>query len=195
MRRRIIALGQKNERGTFKAGCLIFIAIVFIILLVVAIAFFNLPQRIGIVSSPAERLLSATPDREASQALTSDLQQLGFNTQGVELHVIPKKNSEENILYAELDSSEGFNINQFGSGGDPVTDALTILTNLDESGENDIERIAINYRDENGDSLATMTASTAVIRGFANGTVSRQEFMQELEGEVELSKLIEEIMQ
>ena len=60
-------------------GLAIFVAIVIII----GVAFFNLPQRIGLTESPAEKLLSATLNRKAATAMMADLQTAGVNTQGM----------------------------------------------------------------------------------------------------------------
>lgn len=190
-----MALSWHDNRGSIGKGCLTTLGVFVLILVVVSIIVFNVPQRIGIVQTPTERLLSSTPDREAAEALMSDLQQLGIDTQGINLYVIPKKDSDKSILYAELDSSEGFNLQSIGSGRNPIEDALGLLSKLDQSGDYGIERIAINYKDENGNSLAIVTAPIEAIRGFVNGTISRQQFMQELEGKVNLSELAEEVMQ
>ncbi|MFC2069280.1 hypothetical protein ACFLTP_09805 [Chloroflexota bacterium] len=183
-----------DNRGSVGKGCLITIGVIVLILVIASIILFNVPQRIGIVQSPTERHLSSTPDREDAEALMTELQQLGVNTQGINMYVIPKKNSDKSILYAEFDSSEGFNLQALGGSRSPIEDALGLLAELDKSGEYGIERIAMNYKDENGDSLAIVTAPTEAIRGFVNGTITRQQFMQALEGKVELSKLVEEVM-
>ena len=189
-----MAVPWQDSRGSIGKGCLITLGIVFLILLVIAIVVFNLPQRIGIVPTPTERLLSSTPDREAAEALMADLQGLGIDTRGIKLYVIPRKDSDQSILYVELDSSEGFSLQALGGGSNPIEDAMSLLAQLDKAGEYGIERIAVNYKDENGDSLAIVTAPTEAIRGFVNGTITRQQFMQALEGKIELSKLAEEVM-
>ena len=184
----------QDNRGSAGKGCLVALLVFFVILLVLAIVVFNLPQRIGIVQTPTERLLSSTPDREAAEALMADLQGLGIDTQGINLYVIPRKDSDNSILYAELDSSEGFNWETLGGSRSPIEDAMSLLAELDESGGYGIERIAVDYIDETGDSLAIVTAPTEAILGFENGTITRQQFMQAIEGKVELSTLAEEVL-
>ncbi len=189
----MVVLWQAN-RGSVGKGCLVALLIFFIVILVISIVVFNLPQRLGIVQTPTERLLSSTPDREAAGELMADLQELGVNTQGINLYVIPKKDSDQSILYAELDSSEGFNWETLGGSRSPIEDAMSLLAELDQSGEYGIERIAVDYIDENGDSLAIVTAPTGAILEFENGTITRQQFMQAIEGKVELSTLAEELL-
>ena len=53
---------------------LIGLAVFVVIVIIVGFVFFNLPQRIGLVKTPTEKLLSVTPDREAATAIMADLQ-------------------------------------------------------------------------------------------------------------------------
>jgi len=66
------------------------------------------------------------------------------------------------------------------------------------AGDYDIERIAIAYRDENSESLLTLTAPTETIIKFTDGSIDREEFLEEMEGQVnfvELAKKIAELVQ
>ena len=127
-----MALSWHDNRGSIGKGCLITLGIVFLLLLVTAIVMFNLPQRIGIVQTPTERLLSSTPDREAAGAMRTELEGLGIDTRGINLYVIPKKDSDKSILYAELDPSDGFNLQALGGSRNPIEDAMGLLAELDK---------------------------------------------------------------
>ena len=71
-----------DESGKVRRGCLITLGIVVLILLVASIFIFNLPQRIGLVASPADRFISQTPDREAAVALKAELAKTGYQHSG-----------------------------------------------------------------------------------------------------------------
>jgi hypothetical protein len=162
-------------------------------LLIAGIFFFNVPQKIGIVASPGERLLSQTPDREAAASLKADLVKAGINTQGISLYVFPEKTSDQNVLLAVLDSSQGFYFNNYGSQ-DAISGYLKQLAELDKSGTYHIERIVLDYKDSDGESLVGLTAPVTAIRKFSQGTMSRQDFMEAIEGQVNVSKLAEAVI-
>ncbi|MFC1940251.1 hypothetical protein ACFLXO_06165, partial [Chloroflexota bacterium] len=180
---------------------LLTLVILLVILVIVASVFFNLPQRIGLVETPTEKLLSATPDREAAVAMMADLQATGADTRGMEIYIFPVKSTEdtpsnENVAVAILDASQGFDFRNFSEAD--LMDYLNSLSSVGESGDYNIKRVAISYQYENGEPLMTLTAPTEIILKFANGTISREQFLEEMEGEVnfvEVAKKIAEIAQ
>jgi hypothetical protein len=138
-------------------------------------------------------LLSQTPDREAAAALKADMTKAGINTQGIDLYVFPEKGSDRNVLLAVLDSSKGFYFSNYGNQ-DAISRYLKQLADLDKSGTYRIERIALDYKDADGVSLVGLTAPTDAIRKFSQGTMSRQDFMKAIEGQVNVSKLAEAVI-
>jgi len=155
--------------------------------------YFRVPERLGLRESAADRLLSGAPDREAAAAILTELEEAGVNTQGVELWVLPVEGEKGSLAYAILDSSQGFTFEGL-SGDDPISDYLTQLASGGMAGEYGIERVALDYRGDSGDSLLVITASTEAISGFAAGTISRQEFLKEVEANANLPALVQEVL-
>jgi hypothetical protein len=181
---------EKIKKPKKRRGCLTALGIIVLVLLIASIFIFNLPQRVGLVASPGVRLLSQTPDREAAAALKTALIKTGINTQGIDLYVFPEKSSNQNVLLAVLDSSQGFYFSNYGSQ-DAISSYLKQLADLDKSGTYRIERIVLDYKDADGESLVGLTAPVDAIRRFSQGTMSRQDFMQAIEGNVNVPKLAE----
>lgn len=165
----------------------IVLLIILLVIVILAIWFFNIPQKIGLAKAPEEKLLSATPDRAAAAAMMADIEAAGADTSGLDLYVFPMQAEEEgdeagNYAVAILDASEGFDIKNFS--GAALTDYLEKLAEADSQGDYDIERVAIAYRGEDGEMLMTFTAPTEAILNFADGATSQEQFLENLEGEV-----------
>jgi hypothetical protein len=151
------------------------------VIVVAGVIFFNVPQRIGLAQSPAEKLLEQRLDHRAAGEMAQALQAAGVNTRGIEIYVIPYKDSDESLAVAVLDASLGFDIQSF-SQEDNVTQYLTALA---EAGDKyGVKRVAVDYKNENGDSLLTMTAPADTVIGYSEGKVSQQQFLDDLEGKV-----------
>lgn len=151
------------------------------VIIIAAVIFFNVPQRVGLAKSPSEKLLEQRLDHQAAGAIMQQLQSAGVNTKGMTVYVIPYKDSNESLAVAVLDASKGFDINSF-TQGDAITEYLTSLA--DAGNKYGVKRVAVDYKNENGDSLLTMTAPAATAIGYSKGTVSQQQFLQDLEGKV-----------
>ena len=163
--------------------------------------FFNVPQRIGLVDSPTDKLICYTPDRDIATLLELGLQSSGMDITSLDIYVFPVKDTKENpspgnIAIAVLDSSNGFDLRNFGD--DDITRYMESLASLGQEDEYDIERVVIAYNDEDGDSLIKMTAPTNSILDYADGKIPREQFLEELEGQfnlVEFAKKIAELAQ
>ncbi|MBI4318812.1 MAG: zinc ribbon domain-containing protein [Chloroflexi bacterium] len=187
---------QKKGRGCIGWGCLIFTLLLVLLLLVAgagAAIFFRVPERIGLVKSPAERLFSGTPDRQAARELKDELARAGVDTKGLDIYVLPVTGKDSSVAIAVMDSSRGF---RFGStrGRDPVIDFMGRLSTSKTAEAAGIKRVAIDYRNEKGESLLALTASVDAASGFARGGVSREEFMQNLEGKANWQAVTEEAL-
>jgi hypothetical protein len=123
-----------------------------------------------------------------------ELQAGGLDTQGMYLYVVPIEGQSYSLAYAVLDAAGGFRFDS-AAGRDGVTDLLIRLAASDTAGAYGVGRVAIEYRNMAGDRILTLTAPTDVIRGFANGTISRDAFMQALEGEFDAQELYGEILE
>jgi hypothetical protein len=159
----------------------VWLAVVLIIIIAAAV-FFNLPQRIGLAKSPAEKLLEQRLDETAASQIMTGMRQAGIDTQGLEVYVIPYKDSDESLAVAVLDASKGFDIRDFAR--EDITEYLTTMAELDENGDYNIRRVAVDYKGETGESLLTMTAPTDTVTDYSEGKIDREEFLDELEGQV-----------
>jgi hypothetical protein len=176
----------KKRKGCFFWGCMTTLGIIVIAAIVLSFIIFNVPQKIGLVKPAAEKILSQTPDRETAAKIKSDLQAAGINTTGVDVYVFPEKNTDnKNILYTVLDSSKGFTFSNYGSQ-DAISGYLVQLAkNIPASS---INRVAFEYRDYEGKSVAQITAPTDVILKYSNGQISREQFFKAIDAKMNFSE-------
>ncbi|MFH1650683.1 MAG: hypothetical protein ABID87_01055 [Chloroflexota bacterium] len=175
---------------------LIGLAVFVVIVIIIGFVFFNLPQRIGLAQTPTEKLISATPDREAAAAMMADLKVAGTDTAGIELYIFPvigdeDSPSDDNVAVVIIDEGKGFDFRNFNE--QDLMNYMEKLSSVGQSGGYNIERVAISYSDKSGDSLITLTASTEAILKFANGTTTREQFLEEMEGEVNIAEVAKKI--
>jgi hypothetical protein len=157
-----------------------------VLIIIGGVIFLNVPQRIGLAKSPAEKLLEQRLDYQAAAAITQELEEAGISTRGLTIYVIPYKDSEESLAVAVLDTSQGFDINSF-----VYEDSITeYLSGLADAGEKyGIRRVAVDYKNENGDSLLTMTAPAKTVIGYSEGSLNQQQFLDDLEGKVNFTEV------
>jgi hypothetical protein len=144
------------------------------------------------VKSPAEELLSGTPDRAAASRLVEELAKSGVDVRGMDVYVLPVKGKESSVAYVGLDSSKGFRF-KANKGEEPITSLMKRLATSGTAKDAGIQRIAIDYRGSDGKSLVTLTAPTEAISSFANGRLSQQQFMTALEGHADWLALSQEV--
>jgi len=185
----------KKGRGCCGWGCLVMLILLAVVVVSVggAAMFFRVPQQLGLVTSAADRLLSGTPDWEGTKALKDELTKAGIDTQGMDIYVIPMAGKGGSLAVATLDASKGFHF-ESAAGRDPIIDYMAKLSSGDAAKQAGIERVAIDYRDLTGQSLVTLTAPTDAISRFAQGTVSREQFMQKLEGKANWPAFFQEVV-
>ncbi len=188
-KQRGVILGEQRKRnGCLWCGCLSAAGAVLVVLLAVGgvIAWnSNLPERLGVRRSPAQRLLSGPPDRQAAQQIVDDLAAAGVDTRGMWIYVLPVEGKPYRVAYAVLDAGEGF---RFGRGGegDAVLDYLVELASGESIDALNIGRVGIDYRDEEGNPVIALTAPTAAIQAYARGEIPPEALMASLEGKLEL---------
>lgn len=186
---------QRKRNGCLRCGCLSAIGATVLVLLVVGgvIAWnSNLPERLGVRESPAQRLLSGPPDRQAAQQIMDDLAAAGVDTRGMWIYVLPVENKPYRVAYAVLDAAEGFHFER-GGGGDAVLDHLVQLASGGSIDALNIGRIGIDYRDEEGNPVIALTAPTAVIQAYGRGEIPPEALMSSLEGKLDLQTLTGEL--
>jgi hypothetical protein len=171
---------------------IILLVIVVLVLVVTAGLVFRVPQKIGLVKSPAERLLASTPDSEKAAAIMDDLEQAGLATRGVEVYVLPMSGTDDNLAIIVLDASKGFDINDF-QGQDPVKDLLAAVSGAEKDG---INRAAVAYFDEAGKPLVTATVPTDVVTAYTQGKLTDRQLMEKVDvGTDNLPALIGDIQE
>jgi hypothetical protein len=176
----------KKRKGCFFWGCLSTVGIIIIVALVLGITVFKLPQKIGLVKPATERLLSQTPDRETAASIKADLQKTGLGGAGVDVYIFPEKKTDgKSVMLAVLDSSKGFYFSNSGSQ-DPISDYLVQLAQTTSS--YGVERIAFSYLDSNGQPMANVTAPTDVILKYAQGKISKTEFLKNIDALIDIKQ-------
>ncbi len=179
----------KKKHGCLKACGLIFIILILLIGVTAAFAF-RLPQKYGLIKSPAQKLLSGTPDRAGAEVLLKEVQTAGLSTKGVSLYVLPIRGTDKTMAVAILDASQGFQLTS-GGGSDPMSITMTKLVATKKAEELKVDRVAIEYHDESGAALITMTAGADAIRGFARGSLTRDQFMKAVDGQMNIPAVVE----
>jgi hypothetical protein len=148
------------------------------------------PQNIGLIKSPAEKMFATTPDREKAATIMTNLQQAGLNTNGVEVYVMPVAGTNDNVAMVVLDTSKGFDIGNSKSA-DPVKDFLKVMSAAQADGVN---RAAVVYYNEDGKALVTATVPTADALAFSQGKITSQQLMAKVDvGTDDITGFISEI--
>ena len=180
--------GKKKKSPVGKIILLLFV----IIIAAAAALYFKVPQRIGLVKSPAERLFSTTPDEEKAVAVMENLKLAGLSTSGVEVYVLPVSGTDHNVAIVVLDASKGFNFNSAG-GADPVKRFLAVVSKAQQQG---INRAAVAYFDESGKELATATVPTDAVVAYSQGKLTDSQLMEKVDvGAGDLTALISQLQQ
>ncbi|NLS75936.1 MAG: hypothetical protein GXY76_01610 [Chloroflexi bacterium] len=187
---------EPRRRGCCGTGCMILgivlLAPVLFIGWVVAVQT-RVPERLGLRQPPEVRLLGGAPDREAAAALRAELEAAGFSAEGMNLAVLPVKGKDYSLAAAVFDASQGFHFGSSG-GGDAMLDSLRRLGTGEAATQYHIGRVAVHYYDEEGRNLVSLTAPTDLIRSYASGQITRDAFLQGIEGQLDLKALFEEAM-
>lgn len=186
-----------RRRGCCGWGCMVLGGLVAILLVVVGLVIVlrtNVPERLGLRQSPVERLLSGEPDRQAAQQIMNELGESGMDTRGMSLYVLPIEGQSYGLAYAVLDASQGFHFDRTASG-DSVIALLTRMASADATGAYGIGRVAIDYRNSEGIQILTLTAPAQTIRDFAEGRITREAFLQALEGDFDAQELYGELLE
>jgi len=191
---------RKGKRGCGGCiGCLATMAGVAV--LVVALIWFApwILQKVGISGPGAEELYAGAPDRMASQALNDSLHDVGIT--GVNALVIPISGSEGQIAVLTLDSSvTAARVSTKEEANALFMETLRGLAQANQAGNLGIEQVAVDYRDDSGNSLIAVAAPQAAVEAYANGSISRREFLAQVDldlsnlmGAVELGELMMEV--
>ena len=165
---------EKKKKGR---GCLIALLVLVVIIGVGAIIVFRVPQKIGLVKSPAEKMYTQPNDPEKAAIVMQGLRDSGLNTRGVEVYVAPVAGTDHNTAFIVLDASQGFTFSNTNTA-DPVDDFINIAVKANQQG---INRVAVVYCDEEGKSFATVTAATQDMAAYAQGKITDEQLMERVE--------------
>lgn len=177
----------KKRRGC-RTGCLVVLAVVLVLAGLVAIVIFDVPTRLGLVKPASAKLLGSTPDTATAQVLEEGFARSGQATEGVFAYVMPIQGKEYALAYVILDSSQGYAFADIGKGN-PIADAFAQVGRSPGAKNGSIGRVAVEYRDEKGATLFVMTAPIDAVRGFADGSLTEEQFFEQADGKGDLAKL------
>ncbi|MGH2619458.1 MAG: hypothetical protein ACRDHG_02655 [Anaerolineales bacterium] len=136
--------------------------------------------RLGLFRTSAEELYSGAPDPYASQVVTQILIEAGVP--GARAIVIPIKGSDGQIAVITLDSSAGFDGAGSAAGNEMLL--MDVLQRMREDNRMEmlgIERVSVDYRDENGGNLLAITAPQESLEAYTQGQLSRKDLLDEVD--------------
>lgn len=186
--------GRARPRRRHPISRAIFLAFLLIALVACAALALKTPllEKAGIRKPLAERVFAQTPNRPAADAILSDLERSGIDTQGVSLYVLPYRDRENSVALASLDAPQGFRFDRT-SDQDPMLEYLESLALSEAAQQHGIDRVAIQYRDEKGEVPLIVTAPTESIARFARGEITRREFLRDIDAQVDVAALVAEV--
>ncbi|MGP8079370.1 MAG: hypothetical protein ACLPVI_02535 [Dehalococcoidales bacterium] len=163
------------------------LGIIVVAALLLSIFVFKVPERIGLIKPAYERVLSQTPDRETAQSIMSAFQNAGVDTTGLTAYVFPEKNSKNSMLLTVADSSQGFDFSNYGTT-DPIPEFLVQLAN--SSSTYNIDRVAFEYLDDDGNPVVDVTAPTTAILQYSSGQISETAFLKAIDAKIDFSQFV-----
>jgi hypothetical protein len=188
-----------RRRGCFSCcGCLAALGVLAVLLVLGAVFTPTLLRAAGLRGPGAEELYAGAPDPVATEALNDVLVTHGI--EGVNVWVIPIQGSEGQIAILTFDeNATAGGIDSRESAEAFMLETLQGLANANRSGELGIEYVAMDYQDESGGSLISWAAPQTAVDAYANGQITRRQFLAQVEVDfsniisaAELRRLLEE---
>jgi len=178
----------KSRRGCVGClGCMGGAGILAGLLILVIVLTPTLLRAVGLRGPGAEELFSGAPDPVATQALRDTL--ANNNVTGVNAWVIPIQGSEAQIAIVSFDDAAA--VGGLQSRDEAETFLLETMREIaaaNRTSKLGIEYTAMIYQDEAGQALITTAAPQEALEAYANGTISRQQFLAQVE--IDFSGLI-----
>jgi hypothetical protein len=137
-------------------------------------------QRLGLLRSRAEELYSGAPDPFATRVILQILEDARIA--GASAVVIPIRGSDGQIAIISLDPNEGFDGTGTAAGNEALF--MNVIQRMREDNrmqELGLERVAVDYRDESGQSLVTITASETAMEALAQGEITQEQFLKDVD--------------
>jgi hypothetical protein len=158
----------------------------------------SLLREANIIEPRAEDLFSGSPDRIASQQVNDILISNGLK--GVDALIIPISGSEGQIALFTVDTTvTAGGITTAVEADIFLKDIMNQLSDANKASGLTIEHVAIDYIDESGESLVAITAPQQAVEAYANGSISRRDFLAQVDIDFtnlitadELRQLVEE---
>lgn len=171
-----------NRRGCW--GCAIALAVIFLLLACASVIglgwLLGWYEELGLVDSPAEELFAGSRDPWAAENILLGLEENGIATEGLSVYVMPSE-SGGTFAYLVADESKGFRWT--GPTFDNAIEGLLMFTAASETAETTpIDRVAVEYKDAEGEQVAIMTGPTQAFIDYATGEISKQELFDQMNG-------------
>jgi hypothetical protein len=166
---------EPKKRPSFlRRSCLTCLGVIVLAVLACVVLPFAF-SRLGIFGQPAERAYSGAPDPFASSSVKNifETKQIA----GVKVYVMPVTGKTTAQAFLILDASQGYQGTSPNAGDDTVfTQVISDLVNRDRSDNLGLERVTIEYRDEEGLRKMAFTIPMDSVIAYADGSISRDEF-------------------
>jgi hypothetical protein len=178
---------KRSRRNFCCCGCFVFL---FIFIVGGGLSLWFGPsilRGVGILGPSAEELFAGSKDPVATEAVNRVLDTAGI--EGVEAMVIPIAGSEGQlaVFTVDADATAGGIATQ-AEAEIFLTDTLSQLARTNRENNLGIEHVAIDLLGDSGENLLAFTAPQSVVEAYAEGTISRRQFLSQVE--IDFSNLI-----
>lgn len=180
--------GRGKKRGCVAClGCLGLLAISAVVLVAAVLYGPTLLRKAGVLGPSAEERYSGAADPVGTAVVGRVLQDAGF--EGVEVVVIPEKGGEGQVAVITLnDASRLGGIDNSGGGEAQFMALVQDYARANREENLQIDTVAVDYQDADGQSLVALGIPQKAIESYADGEITRREFVQQVE--VDFSNLI-----
>ncbi len=176
------------EKKRKRHGCLIAFGIFLLLIGIALVVLFDLPMRLGLVSSPAEKMFTGQADRQAEAVLARDFEEARQPTQGISFVVLPYWGRGYSLAYVVLDASKGYRYVDTGFE-DPIFAAFQIVARSKAVQQAQIYRVAVEFREADGVTLSVLTAPVFAIQQYAAKQIDRKQFIAKMDGHANLMRM------
>jgi hypothetical protein len=133
-------------------------------------------RAVGVFGPPAEKVYSGAPDAYASAQIDALFSEM--SVQGVRTYVIPVEGEQYQHAFIILDASAGYSgMNPLDSNDDVFDQVIFDLSHRNQTENLRIDRVAVEYRDEQGIRVIAFTASMQDIDAYTLGSMSKEVFI------------------
>ena len=179
------------EKKRKRHGCLIAFG-VFLLLIALALAvLFDLPMRLGLISSPAKQMFTSGADSIAREMLTKEFEQANQPATGISFYVMPYKGRGYSLAYVVLDQSKGYRYVDTGFE-DPIFAAFILVARSKTVERDQIDRVAVEFRERDGGTLFVMTAPVFAIQQYDAKAITKKQFLAQMDGHGNLARILKD---